>query len=388
MENTLFTLHSATRPLTALCLLAALSACAADGDNKPAPQPVPATLQADLQRIVDDAVANQVSPGAVVQITTGDGASWSTARGVADLADAAAMPVDAHFRAGSMLKTFIATAVLQRVESGELSLDDALTDRLPDDITQRIPNAERIQLRMLLSHRSGIPDWVDAGVDQLVMTDPAHVWTLDAILERVASHSPLFEPGAQYAYSNTNYVLLGEILGRVSGHSWRGAVREQVFERAGLAHTSLPEPGDLECPAPCAHGYVKVDDALVDLTRVDPSMAGASGGHALITTTADLSHFLRELRSGALFDEASTLETMLAFEPAHEPQDPLVGYGLGVMKFELDGASALGHIGTTAGYQGFMLYLPNTDRYLSGFINQMSDLGSVLGPLFERVAAP
>jgi D-alanyl-D-alanine carboxypeptidase len=214
------------------------------------------------------------------------------------------------------------------------------------------------------------------------------VWTLDAILERVATHSPSFEPGAQYGYSNTNYILLGEILSRVAGQSWRDAVRVQVFERAGLAHTSLPEPGDRECPAPCAHGYLKVDDALVDLTRVDPSMAGAAGGHALITTAADLSQFLRALRSGALFDEPSTLETMLAFEPAQEPEDPLVGYGLGVMKFELDSESAIGHIGTTAGYQGFMLYAPGTDRYFSGFINQMSDLAAVLGPLFERVARP
>jgi D-alanyl-D-alanine carboxypeptidase len=219
------------------------------------------------------------------------------------------------------------------------------------------------------------------------MSDPGHVWTLDEILGQVAKQPVMFQPGERWGYSNTNYILLGEILASVTGRSWRDVVRDQVIARARLEHTTLPDVGDMECPA-CAHGYVSVGDELRDLTRVDPSMAGASGGHALITTSADLTRFLQSLRNGALFDHPDTLSAMFAFQPALDPQTRTVGYGLGVMRMESNGNIAIGNLGGTAGYQSFMLYVPATDRYLTGFINVMGDLGAVLEPVLARVATP
>jgi D-alanyl-D-alanine carboxypeptidase len=367
-----------------LCLMAAIAGCAdADGNVR-----APDTLRADLEAILEDSVANKLTPGGVVEVSTRHGESWSVTAGVADLRDQTAMAPDEHFRAGSILKTFVATAVLQGVESGALSLDDVLTDHLPLDVTARIEHAGEIQLRMLLAHRSGIPEWVDGEVRQAVVADPAHVWSLGEVLDRVAAQPALFQPGERYSYSNTNYLLLGEILSRVSGSSWRQVIREHVLARAGLERSLLPEDGDLECPAPCAHGYVPVNAEMVDVTRVDPSMAGAAGGHSLITTTADLTSFLQALRGGALFDAPSTLEAMFDFQPALDPETRSVGYGFGVMEMESNGRTVLGHLGTAAGYHGFMLYVPQTDRYVSGFFNVMGDLGALLEPIVERVTAP
>ncbi|MCC6551388.1 MAG: beta-lactamase family protein [Polyangiaceae bacterium] len=182
-------------------------------------------------------------------------------------------------------------------------------------------------------------------------------------------------------------MLLGEILSAVEGRSWREVVRERVIARAGMDDTALPDPGDVECPG-CARGYVSMDGEMLDCTNVDPSMAGASGGHALITTAADLARLLEQLQAGALFDRAETLDAMLAFQPAPDPQAHLIGYGLGVMQMEAGGDLAVGHLGGTAGYETFMLYLPVTDRYMSGFINLMTDPGVVVSPVMTRLVQP
>jgi D-alanyl-D-alanine carboxypeptidase len=376
--------HRPSILLLGLSVVAGLTGCADDAsDGTLSPE-----LKADVQAILDDAVARQVTPGAVFHIASGDGDTWTAAAGVADLDANVAMGPDARFRAGSIMKTFVATAVLQAMEAGQLELDDAITEHLPREVTDRIADAESIEIWMLLDHRSGIADWVTPEIEMAAALDPEHVWSLDEILDEVERQGPMFEPGEHFSYSNSNYNLLGEILTSATGRSWRAVVRDDVIARAGLADTSVPEPGDRECPAPCAHGYFPYEGELYDFTRLDPSMAGASGGHALITTAADLTRFYRELRHGGLFRRDSTRVAMFAVLPARDTDEAMVAYGLGVSVLEVDGVTAIGHLGGTAGYQGGMLYVPETDRYVSGFHNVNADIASVLAPVLERVARP
>ncbi|RKH42222.1 class A beta-lactamase-related serine hydrolase [Corallococcus sicarius] len=366
-----------------LGLAGAISACGSgDDDNEPS------TLHADLQVILEDLVARGVTPGVALAVASNEGPTWLGAAGVSDVEQKLPLSAQHHFRAGSILKTLVATAVLQSVERGTLALDDTLTERLPASVTDRIPNAETITVAMLLSHRAGVAEWVTNEKIQAIVSNPEHVWTLDEILGAVEAQSATFPPGTGYSYSNTHYVLLGEILSTAEGRSWREIVRERVIQRAGLSQTQLPESGDLGCPTPCARGYVPVDEALADLTFVDPSMAGASGGHALVTTVSDLTTFLRQLRAGALFERAETLETMLAFQSAPDPESRQLGYGLGAMQLESNGVVSIGHLGSTAGYQSFMLYVPKTGRYITGYINVMGDLAAVLVPILDRAGRP
>ncbi|WXH31904.1 D-alanyl-D-alanine carboxypeptidase [Myxococcus stipitatus] len=366
-----------------LGLAGALGGCG-DDDNDDAS----AALHADLQALIDDAVAKGMTPGVSIAVTSDKGSTWQGAAGVADIERNQPMTPRHHFRAGSILKTLVATAVLQSVERRTLALDDTLTKRLPESVTDRIENARDITVAMLLGHRSGIPEWTTPETDRVILSNPDHVWTLAEILDISRAQPSVFPPGTSYGYSNTNFVLLGEILSAAEGRSWREIVRERVIERAGLSQSFLPEPGDSSCPAPCARGYVPFDEEMVDLTAVDPSMAGASGGHALVTTVSDLGTFWKKLRAGALFERKETLDAMLAFQPAPEPESRLVGYGLGVMRLESRGVIAIGHLGTTAGYQSFMLQLPKTGRTLTGNINVMGDLAAVLEPLIERTGQP
>ncbi|QSQ14132.1 serine hydrolase domain-containing protein [Myxococcus landrumensis] len=359
-----------------LGLAGAVSGC--DNDEEPS------ALHSDMQALIDDAVAKGLTPGASLAVTSASGKTWQGAAGVADVGQQQPRSPQDRFRAGSILKTLVATAVLQSVEQRKLTLEDTLTERLPASVTNRIEHARDITVAMLLAHRSGIPEWVTSETDMAIFADPEHVWTLEEILGLSSAQPSVFPPGTQYGYSNTNYVLLGEILSAVEGRSWREVVRERVLARAGLSRSILPEPGDPTCPAPCARGYVPFEDQLADLTLVDPSMAGASGGHALVTTVSDLGLFWKKLRAGALFERKETLEAMFAFQPAPEPESRLVGYGLGVMRLESRGVIALGHLGTTAGYQSFMLEVPATGRIVTGNINVMGDLAAVLEPILER----
>jgi D-alanyl-D-alanine carboxypeptidase len=170
--------------------------------------------------------------------------------------------------------------------------------------------------------------------------------------------------------------------------SWREEVRERVVERLHLDDTLLPEPGDLSIPGSYAHGYMDMGGNLVDMTRIDPSMAGAAGGHALVTTTTDLACFLDAVLAGKLFREAETLDEMLTF--VDMPRDAssgglAVGYGLGVRKHLLAGGiEMVGHAGTTGGYQCFVYYLPVQGITIAGMMNSIpSDQMRLIFPALE-----
>ena len=154
---------------------------------------------------------------------------------------------------------------------------------------------------MLLNHTSGIPEWLSEPVIERIVANPGKVWEVSEFLDLAAAQPPSFAPGEGWGYSNTDYNLLGLIIERATGQSWRDAVRKRVIERLGLRSTSLPEPGDIAIEGAFMHGYGLIGGKVVDLSFVDPSMAGAAGGGALVTTVTDLAAFMAALRAGALF---------------------------------------------------------------------------------------
>jgi D-alanyl-D-alanine carboxypeptidase len=382
------TVHSFLRGVLGVCGVLTCAFATACGDNeRETPDPeFPAQLASALQASLEQSVTDGLAPGVALFVSHPDGGSWAGAAGIADISQGRAMVPDAHFRAGSMLKPLIATAILQRIESSQLALDATLTELLPETITTHIANASMIDVRMLLGHRSGIPDCVTDELKAMAGADPAHVWTLDEFLAAVEALEPTGAPDEGYSYSNTNYVLLGEILRAQTGRDWRDVVTENVIDRAGMTQSSLPLPGDREMPAPIAHGYFDLGDGLVDLTAMDPSMAAASGGHALITTPADLTAFLQALWAGELFDNPATLEQMLTFLPAPEPQAYQTQYGLGISVTEVEGVRYIGHLGSTAGYFGFTFHVPTTGYYFSGYMTVQGNLAAFVLPIIALLS--
>ena len=346
--------------------------------------PLPRAWQSELQQALEAIVVRGAGPGVSLTIDYPSYRPFSTAAGIADLATGQAIEPGDRFRAGSMLKTAVATAALQLVECGKLSLDARLTQLLPPAITSRVAEAENITLRMLLSHTGGVPEPVDAAFHAAVFQDPARIWTLDDYLTLSAAHPRLFPPGGGWAYSNMDYILVGEIVTRVAGAPWRQTVQRRVLDRARLVHSSLPRPGDAGCDS-CARGYESIAGDLVDLTEVDPSMAGAAGGGALVTTTADLVRFLRALLAGELFDRPGTLAIMTSFVDAPLPQEGQIQYGLGLARIQFGDMQLIGHYGSTAGYNGFMLQDTATGAVFAGSINQDGSLAALVPAMIQAV---
>jgi D-alanyl-D-alanine carboxypeptidase len=336
------------------------------GDTMAEPEGFPDGYDAKMQAMMDGTIEVAAVPGISVHVDHPEHGEWSGVAGIASLEDKDPMDVHLRARAGSVLKTAIAVAVLQEMEDGGLSLDDTVAERL-GELASRVPNADRITIEMLLRHRTGIPDWVTPGTIAAIIADPTHVWTLDEELQVIADQGAQFEPDAQFGYSNTNYNLLGAILEEVTGKGWREIVESQVFAPAGMTETFLPSPGDASC-AGCARGYETPNGEPIDFTEIDPSMAGAAGGHALVTTPRDLSVLLRTVLEGDLFDDPATLSLMMDFRPAGT--EGIDEYGMGLIHSNYGGIEVIGHLGGTAGYQSFNLYLPADGQYVSGFINQ------------------
>lgn len=369
--------------------MVALQACAStdpatpeDDARKP---PLPAASIDDLTRTMDGVVGGGIAPGVSITVDHPKYERWSGAAGVKSLDTGEALATSDRFRGGSILKVAVAAAVLQLVESGALSLDASLPELLPGDIAQRIDGAESITLRMLLGHTSGLAEFDDAAFHALYAADPMRIWTFDELLERALAMPRTFEPGAGWAYTNTGYVLLGKILETATGEPWRDTVRWNVLTRADTSKSELPAEGDPSCPG-CAHGYHPQGDALIDMTQGDPSMAGAAGGEALITTPEDLAKLLRTLASGRLFEKPETVALMTTFVDAPVPNEAQTGYGLGLTRFQVGDVELYGHIGSTAGYQSFVLYEPSSGIVASGSMNRYGDLGAFIMPVLGAVS--
>jgi D-alanyl-D-alanine carboxypeptidase len=320
-----------------------------------------------LQTALDEAVEGPEYVGAFLYVSNPEFGTHSLASGLDEIETDTPMRPDDKFRAGSIMKPFIAVVTLQLVEEDRFSLDDTLPTVLPENIAAKFPDSDKITVRMLLSHRSGLPDFLTPDVYAEIIANPAKVWEDEEWCDISAAQEPDFAPGESWAYSNTNYILLGMIIEEATGQSWRVEVRERIFEPLNLENTLLPEPGDTSTPGNYAHGYiygelVGMPGELLESPEVDPSMAGASGGHALITTTADLARFMDALRAGDLFQKDETLAEMMAFNDASDPMLMLVGYGLGIMKFAFPGGvEGFGHFGGTAGFMSAVIYLPAED---------------------------
>jgi D-alanyl-D-alanine carboxypeptidase len=291
-----------------------------------------------------------------------------------------------RFRAGSIVKPFVATAVLQLAEQGRFTLDTALPDMLPADVVDRFPTAPAITLQMLLAHRSGLADWSTPATDVAAARDPARVWKVSESLDLAASKKPLFAPGTRYAYSNTEYTLLGLVIEHATGRSWQHEVSDRVIRPLGLGATVLPAAGNRSWMGPYAHGYLEENGKVFDVSSVDPSMAGAAGGHALVTTSGDLVRFLDALLAGRLFRRPETLRQMLTLAPAPDVGGQ-VGYGLGIERRVLPGGIELiGHLGGAGGYYAYVGRMPRQQVTFAAAMNSSADPSLLLFPVFRTLA--
>jgi D-alanyl-D-alanine carboxypeptidase len=345
-------------------------------------------LARQLRKALRDALRDPSmhAPGAILHVRSPKLGRWTGVAGLGRVEPEVPMRPGDRFRAGSIMKPFVSVVVLQLAERGRLSLDALLPDVLPADVVGRFPTAAGITVRMLLDHRSGIPEWDRPAQDEYAARHPAKIWTVPEMLDLAAAQPPVFAPGTGFFYSNTDYNLLGLIIERLTRRSWRHEITRRIVRFLRLTHTSLPAPGHRSIKGAHAHGYRELDGKVVDLTRLDPSIAGAAGGSGLVTTVADLARFWDALLEGRLFRHPATLEQMLTFGPT--PGEVTAGYGLGVEQYAMPGGVELiGHLGGAGMYRTFVGRQRPQGVTIAFALNFEDDPTPLIVPVVETLAA-
>jgi D-alanyl-D-alanine carboxypeptidase len=332
-------LHPRSVLLAAALIAPAAIFTAACGDSdRPAPRPAAkpaahATLASRLQQAVDAG-----APGAIALVNDGHSVRLYSA-GVADKGSGRPLRPTDRFRTGSITKPFVATVALQLVGEGKLSLTDTVEKWLPGVL----PYGDHVTLRQLLNHTSGVPDNQDPVDAEWLKGNMTHSWTARELIAYAAGKKPDFAPGAKWAYSNTNYMLVGQIIERATGHRLGRELRQRVLRPLHLRDTSFPIDASTITGAH-ANGSAFVGNELREVSTLNPSGTWAAGN--LVSTASDVAHFWRALLGGRLLAP----EQLAAMKTTVPTVDTRTRYGLGVMRITLPCGTVWGHGGDIAGY--------------------------------------
>lgn len=318
----------------------------------------------------------QGSPGMVVQVAQDGRLLFTGSYGLANLEHHAPVTGDTVFRLASITKQFTAAATLLLVDEGRISLDDRLSRYVPE-----LAQADQVTIYQLLAQTSGIPDYAadpELAATRSVARTPAQM------LGRIAALTPAFEfePGTRWAYSNSNYALLGLVIERVSGRDLQTFYRERLFGPAGMTATVFDDPADV-VPGRAA-GYRRAKDAPAGFRNahwLSPTIPGAAGG--VRGTAGDLVRWsealfggrilkadsLKALASPALLGDGRTTRFGM---PAAWQQGLDSDYGLGTFVKPTPGGQRLGHSGDMDGFSTWVAHYPQHRVTIVHMINSES----------------
>ncbi|MDX1905439.1 MAG: serine hydrolase domain-containing protein [Bacteroidia bacterium] len=341
----------------------------------------PAFSRSDaLTRAMEDLVQQAGVPGCALAVYSETEGWWEYAAGFARIEDQTTMqPCHQHFLQ-SISKTYMAVGILRLYEQGKLSLDAPFSQYLPERYHKYLPDTEKITVRMLLNHTSGLPEYnfAAAYVTQLLQ-HPDRVFSPEEYLGFIKGKALDFEPGSKYAYRNTNYLLLALIADALTGDHVR-YLREHIFMPLGLTHTFYRETPDyLNTPDLVNSYWDRYGDGQVEnVTAMQrTNVSTLIGDDGIITSPAEAVLFLKGLIGGQLLAD-STLSLMKTW--VHDSKgNP--AYGLGLDYSTIADQPCWGHSGGGIGAGCELYYFPAQQVYVFFTIN----LGAVTeSPIHQR----
>jgi CubicO group peptidase (beta-lactamase class C family) len=293
---------------------------------------------AKLDSLLTSLAANNKMMGSLAVSRQGQ-VVYSHAFGYAQLDPKTPATTATRYRMGSITKMFTAVMIFQLIEEKKLTLGTPLSTFFP-----QLPNAKAITIDQLLSHRSGLHSLTDDAAYLGYMTQPK---TQAELLALMAATKPDFEPGAQFKYSNSGYIVLGYIVEKLGKQPYAQALQKRVVAKAGLQNTYYG--GKIDPKKQEAFSYKAGPGGWQPDLETDMSIPGGAG--ALVATPTDLNRFLGALFAGKLVSAAS-LGEMQTF------QDKQV-FGRGLMRIPFRDKQSFGHGGTIDGFQSMASYFPD-----------------------------
>lgn len=306
-----------------------------------------------VQRRLDRLVSESGFPGVLASVRGPDGRTRTYTAGTGDLRTGAPVPADGRVRIASNTKIFTATVVLQLVAEGAVELDVPVERYLPGVVRGPGGDGRAITVRQLLQQTSGLPDYdsivLDAGGS---LRSVAHTYVEPRqLVDAALAERRHFRPGARWEYSNTNYVLLGLLVQRVTGRPFGEEVTRRVLDPLDLQDTYWPRQGEQRLRGSSPRGYLADGrgGAWRDITRLDPSLGWAAG--QLVSTPADLGRFTAALLDGRLLPREQLAAMRRTVAAPGFDVEPGWRYGLGLASHRLScGPVGWGHGGDIQGF--------------------------------------
>ena len=348
-------------------------------------------LKKELQMKLDEWHKAGKFPGATLGVVLADGESFGLAVGYSDRDAKSPMKPDDRMLAGSVGKTFAAATALQLVKEGKINLDDKIEKYLGQESWfDRLPNAHAITVRQLMNHTSGLVRYEFKEEFTKYLTEhPMKVWTPEERLAYLFDAKAAFEAGKGWDYSDTNYIVLGMIIEKITGRKFYDEANRRVIKPLKLKDM-IPQEGPIIKGV--VQGYAGAGnpfggkDAMIENGKfvINPQLEWTGGGYA--STSHELARWAKMIYEGKAFD-ASLLPQVLDGVAA-----PMLGketkYGLCVIIRNTQAGISYGHSGFFPGYMTDMMYFPDKKFAVAVQVNSSvpKDIGKSLGRVLVEMA--
>ena len=361
----------------------------------PTPAPTPVTVDGipveALQARLDKLRTKMKIPGVSVAIVWDDGRRWLGASGLRDVAAKDPMTTGTAFALASVSKTLTAAVVLQLVEEGSLDLDQRVAPLLP-----AFDMNARITVRNLLDHTSGLPDYfLNPKIDKPLQADKDATWTAVQTWAYVPDKRP--RPGRFWIYSNSNYLLLGELVEAVTGRPLAAEIRTRLLDPLGLETAWYQGVEEPLVKGTVAYRLVATSSGgvrAVPVAAKSPVMpfrsvvTAAAGAGSMAMTASDAARWMGAFAGGQVLGPEMHAQ-MLADVARTAKLKPRLPYGLGVQALPIAGRYALGHSGRFLGFRNVVRYLPGEGVSIAVLTNQgVKDPAKIAEALLKIVLPP
>ena len=358
-------------------LLASLFSVSLNSCKSSVTEPVISVLTpgniAKLQAAADTLLMTTKAPGFMIYIEAeGDGEGIYITRGVSNIVTGEGMNINSSWRIGSLTKTINSEAVLILADEGKIDINKPIAYYLPE---LNIPNGDKITIRMLANMTSGLFNYTedaDMFLTSFWNSNGQATYTQSQLAAIAFSHPVLSEPGTKYYYCNTNYLLLGMLIQKVTGEPAVNVFNEKIFQPLGMRNTFWPLTRYL--PYPYTHGYLLAGDgSIADVSNLNPSWADATG--ILISNFTDLRIWAREIKERKLLSDKMKAERY-AWVNSDEPN---ISSGFGLDKI----FDWVGHPGTIYGYNTEVYF--NSEKKITVIIMANSIEGEPAGNILFSI---
>jgi len=343
-----------------------------------------------VNKKIDELWKDSTAPGLSLSIVLPNGEVKTLTRGWANIEKKIEMSPTTKMLGGSTGKVFYSVVALQLIEEGKLKLDEPIFKSMSDySWFDRIPNAKSLTVRTLMRHETGIPRYVFSDAFQIdILKDVDKVWKPEEILSYIFDAEPEFEVGANFAYSDTNYIILSMLIEKITGNSLYDEVQNRVLNKAGLKDVV---PQTTRSYEDIAQGYNAIDDSFfpglqfdeVGKSRYNLQFEWAGGG--LVITTHDLAVLAKKIYEGKMFDPALLEEYFRGIDAGRMGGK----WGLGVHIKETPNGLVYGHSGFMPGYVTNMMYfskdkfaicyqLNTSDRTKTSIMRYLPSIGQII----------